>query len=197
MHGLINATLQFFVEDNYGTDRWAAVVRAAGLKTAIFETMLSYDDAMTVDIVAAISNAFGRSPESVLEDVGNYLMAHPKRQALRRLLRFSGRDFRDFLYALDDLPDRVRLAVPDLTLPAIACTDLGDDCFTITCRSPFPGAGCVLMGVLRAMADDYGALVTLEHHPGVDGCDRFDVTLVQEAFTPGRDFDLVAQGQAT
>lgn len=44
MHGLINATLQFFVEDNYGPDRWAAVVRKGGLKTTMFETMLIYED---------------------------------------------------------------------------------------------------------------------------------------------------------
>ncbi|SIT12268.1 Haem-NO-binding [Roseivivax lentus] len=192
MHGLINATLQFFVEDNYGADRWAAVARRAGLKTAMFETMLVYEDTVTNAVVRAIAQEFARPPEAVLEDVGIYLVTHPKRQALRRLLRFSGTDFRDFLYALDDLPDRMRLAVPDLRLPSIAVSDLGGDRFEISCRSPFPGAGCVLMGLLRAMADDYGALVVLDHHADDAGCDVFRVTLVKEAFMPGRAFDLVA-----
>ncbi len=196
MHGLINATLQFFVEDNYGADRWARIVRRGGLKTAMFETMLVYDDAVTEAVLNAIAQDFARSRAALLEDVGIYLVSHPRRQALRRLLRFSGNDFRDFLHGLDELPDRVRLAVPDLELPKITLTDLGQDRFRISCRAPFPGAGCVLMGLLRAMADDYGALVTLDHTEGADGQDVFDVTLVQEAFAPGRAFDLVAEAQA-
>ena len=177
MHGLINATLQFFVEDVYGPDRWASIIRRAGLKTTRFETMLSYDDRLTQDVVDAMASELGREPAAVLEDVGIYLVTFPKREAL---------------HALDDLPDRVRLAVPDLDLPPIAFSDLGGDRFTISCRSPFPHAGCVLMGVLRAMADDYGALVTLDHQTGTGRVDRFDVMLVQESFAAGRNFDLVA-----
>ena len=35
MHGLINATLQFFVEDVYGPDRLASVIRRAGLNDTL------------------------------------------------------------------------------------------------------------------------------------------------------------------
>ncbi len=75
------------------------------------------------------------------------------------MLRFGGVTFVDFLHSLEDLPDRGRLALPDLDLPELHITDHGPDFFTLKCRAELTGAGHVMVGLLRAMADDYGALV--------------------------------------
>ena len=57
--------------------------------------------------------------------MGTYLVSHPARAGIRRLLRFGGSDFRDFLHSLEDLPERGRLALPDLLLPPISVSDQG------------------------------------------------------------------------
>lgn len=49
-----------------------------------------------------------------------------------------------------------------------------------------------MIGVLRAMADDYGALVMLEHNGKSDGRDVITITLVETSFAEGRSFDLGA-----
>ncbi len=61
----------------------------------------------------------------LLEDLGTYLVSHPNVQGLRRLLRFGGAGFIDFLHSLDELHDRARLAVPDLDLPQLELRDHG------------------------------------------------------------------------
>ena len=125
-----------------------------------------------------------------LEDLGTYLVSHPNVEALRRLLRFGGVDFVDFLHSLDELSDRARLAVPDLALPPIELEAQRGDRFELRCRSMRPGFGHVMVGVLRAMADDYGALAIIEHGGASGGEETIAVDLMLAGFTSGRDFDL-------
>lgn len=193
MHGLINKAIQSFVTDTYGTSRWVEVTHLAGLEYTEFESMLHYDDIITQNVLDAVSRHFKVPRETVLEDVGTFLVSNPKVDGLRRLLRFGGVDFIEFLHSLDDLPDRVRLAVSDLYLPQLELHEHGPDHYSITCRSPHDGFGYVLMGVLRALADDYGALVFLEHAGSAPGEETIRITLIENAFAKGRHFDLGAR----
>ncbi|WP_323785132.1 heme NO-binding domain-containing protein [Thalassovita sp.] len=194
MHGLINRALQCFVRDTYGEDRWLDVARAAGLDPPRFESMLTYDDALFSDTLAALSRSLGKSKDDVMEDVGTYLVSHPHVEALRRLLRFGGVTFEEFLHSLDDLPERARLAVPDLDLPQLELRDCGPDRYLLVCRSRHPGFGHAMLGILRTMADDYGALVILDIERQEPGVDVISVSLVERAFAQGRSFDLGARG---
>ena len=119
MHGLVNRSIQCFLRDTYGAAAWAHVVREAGLGFDSFEAMLNYETAMTEAVLVAAARVLGRPRESVLEDLGTYLVSHENTQALRRLLRFGGVTFDDFLHSLEDLPERARLALTDLDLPAL------------------------------------------------------------------------------
>ena len=192
MHGLINRALQCFLRDTYGAPLWQAVTREAGLGFDTFEPMLLYELEQTRAVVAAAARLLDRPSETVLEDLGTYLVSHPNLEALRRLLRFGGVNFQDFLHSLEDMRGRGRLAVPDLDLPVLDLREDGPEHYLLTCRSPLPGAGHVVMGLLRAMADDYGALVLLDHRgPGVAG-EEIAIHLPALRFAEGRRFDLSA-----
>ena len=197
MHGLINRAIQSFVTDTYGLEQWLAVVREAELETAEFESMLIYEDQQTRKALAATAKLLNRVETDLLEDIGTYLVSHPHTEPLRRLLRFGGVTFVEFLYSLDELPDRARLAVSDLNLPHLELQQQSADRFSLICTSKHAGWGHVMIGVLRAMADDYGALVFLEHQGGRDtdaksGGESIEISLVESAFAEGRHFDLGA-----
>lgn len=195
MHGLINRAIQNFLRDTYGGAKWAAVARAAGLEFELFEPMLTYDAALTERVITAATAVLERPRETVLEDLGTYLVSHPNVEALRRLLRFGGIDFADFLHSLEELPGRGRLAVPDLDLPQLDLQETGAGQFRLAVWSPLRGAGHVMVGLLRAMADDYGALVLLEHEGaaapegGIAG-EYITIRLLAADFAQGRRFDL-------
>ncbi len=195
MHGLFNRAIQTFLRDTYGVAAWDAIAARAGIAADGFETMLLYDDAATEAVLAAASRHLSRAREELLEDLGNYLVSHPGLVRLRRLLRFGGVSYADFLHSLDELPARARLAVRDLDLPELELTEAGEGRFTLVSRGAFPGCGHVAVGVLRAMADDYGALVLLEHE-GVDagGEERIAIQLLDSRFAAARPFALVAAG---
>jgi hypothetical protein len=158
-----------------------------------FEPLLRYEDAVTLRLVDAAASRLGRPRESLLEDLGTYLVSHPNREGLRRLLRFGGVSFLDFLQSIDDLPGRGRLAVPDLDLPQLELQEEGGGRFLLACRGPHPAFATVMIGMLRAMADDYGALVLLEPAgKGADGAELIAIDLLDQSFAEGRSFDLAA-----
>lgn len=194
MHGLINRAIQCFVRDTYGQDCWLDIAQMADLSPPDFEAMLRYEDRLTFDVLQACGNRLGKPRDELLEDLGTYLVSNPNSEALRRLLRFGGDSFVEFLHSLDDLPERAWLAVPDLELPLLDLQEVSQDQFLLTCHSRYDGFAPVLLGMLRSLADDYGALVLLEMtrptDPDVDGA--ISIALLETAFSEGRHFELGA-----
>jgi len=193
MHGLVNRAIQVFVRDTYGVEAWKSVVRSLDLGFEDFESMLQYDARVTEDLVETACRQLSRERPDFLEDLGTYLVSHENVGALRRLMRFGGDTFLDFLLSLDELNDRVRLALPDLVLPALEIEKPEPSNFSIHVGSGMDGFEFVLTGVLRAMADDYGALVLLEYGGEQANQKTIDVSLLDLDFAQGRDFVLGAR----
>lgn len=195
MHGLINRALQGFLTDTFGKEVWERVRQDADLPFDGFEPMLTYDVVWTPRIIDSAARVLDRPRSAVLEDLGTHLVSNPRTEALRRLLRFGGVTYRDFLDSLEDLPGRAKMALPDINMPDIALEDCGSGEFRITCRFKVNGIGHVLLGLLRAMADDYGALVLLEHHGTTELGESLSIRLLDDAHGVARRFELAPQSR--
>ncbi|WP_039017491.1 heme NO-binding domain-containing protein [Halocynthiibacter namhaensis] len=196
MHGLINRSIQCFTRDTYGDQVWEQAVERAQTGHAGFEAMLTYDDDITYQFLDALAAVLNRSRQEVMEDIGTYLVSHEKVGAVRRLLRFSGVTFADFLHSLDELHDRVRMAVPDLHIPQLSLREHASGQFSLRCHWDHPDFGYVVMGLLRGMADDYGALVFMDHQ-GTQGADELiSIEVVEADFAEGRSFMLGNEEEA-
>ncbi len=193
MHGLINRTIQCFAQDTYGEAAWLNAMEVTGLGFAEFEAMLSYDEETPQLVLSALSGLLDVPQDTILEDIGTYLVSHENSEAVRRLLRFGGVNFLEFLHSLDDLPDRTRLAVADLKLPKLELREHAIDRFSLSVTGAVSGFAAVLVGVLRAMADDYGVLVFLERLPNRGGAEIIEIQVIETAFAAGRGFDLGAR----
>ncbi len=193
MHGLVNCAIERFVRTTYGDQQWRTICAAAELSEQRFEPLLTYSDHITQAIITSASQILKRSQEEVLEDLGSSLIsgADDAAVATRRLLRFSGDGFVDFLYGLDDLPDRIALAVPDLRLPELTVEESRPDLFFVRVGDGWPGFLQVIRGVLRAMADEYGVLVLIDLFD--DGPDAaLEVQVIEISYAAGRAFTLRA-----
>lgn len=190
MHGLINRSIQCFLRDTYGGAAWSDVAREARLNFDSFEPMLTYEAGLTDAVLNAAVKVLNRPRESILEDLGTYLVSHPSTEALRRLMRFGGVTFDDFLHSLEDLPERARLALPDLDLPGLSLQEQASGEYRLQVCSPIVGAGHVMVGLLRAMADDYGALVLLDHGGSGELEESVHIQLLDHRHSTGRKFDL-------
>jgi len=206
MHGLISKAIQSFLQDSHGAELWEEVALRSGVAQQLgpdgFEAMQCYEATLVEAVLATASTLLATPRESLLEDLGTYLVFNDRLEALRRLLRFGGVSFTDFLYSLDDLQGRTRLAVPELELPELTIGEDGPGRFILTCHRCQAGFGHVMVGVLRTLADDYGALAVLEHGgsrptPG-QGSRRADricdeliaIELYDPAYHAGRRFEL-------
>ena len=189
MFGLLLRSIQAYLRGTFGPALWARVLRAAGQPPEGFEPMLPYDAAVVDRVLAAAAQELRRPAEAMLEDVGTFLVADPGHRALRRLLRFGGAGFADFLHSLEELPDRARLALPGLDLPQIALTEAAPGRFRLEIASPLPALFPVALGALRTMADDYGALVLIDLAAEGDRA-TLTVQLLEAAHGAGRGFAL-------
>lgn len=206
MHGLINKSVQGFVTETYGGRAWIAVARTSGAEIGDFEALQLYDDVVTDQLLGAVERVLQKPRDRVLEDLGTWLVTRRQPDTVRRLLRFGGVDFEDFLHSLDDLPGRVRLAVPNLVLPPMELIEQARSVFLLRIGPGPRGFGAVMMGLLRAMADDYGSLAVLElanrdasgdgdGGTGMDGPlgkEVVEIRLIQSDYASGRDFHLSA-----
>lgn len=196
MHGLINQAIERFARDTYGDAFWQDLTQRIYLGFQKFEAMLSYDPSVTDRVLDGLAQALKKGRDEVLEDIGTYLVTAPKSDGLRRLLRFGGTDFVDFLYSLDDLPARARLALPELTIPQLELREHTSQSFSLNVYSDRKTGQIfshAMIGLLRAMADDYGALVMLDHKGGSNGEEVISITLLEVSFARARSFELGAR----
>lgn len=113
MKSLINRAIEEFLRATYGEDLVQSVAD---------------EEAVAVGRLAPLGAGFGTGaleraafrlskplPE-MFEDLGGWMT---RIEPVRRLLRFSGRDFKDFLLRLEELPGRAHLVLPDLEVPRL------------------------------------------------------------------------------
>lgn len=184
MHGLINNSIERFIRESYGEDAWRDIAARIELTAGRFEGFRRYPDALTLRLVAGGAERLAKPEAELLEDFGAWLA---RTEPIRRLLRFSGADFADFILTLEELPGRVRMIVPDLEMPRIHVETVGADRFRVATSRALPEWRSVLAGILRAMSDDYGALALIVDEGAAIGVDVSDQT-----FFEARDFDLGA-----
>lgn len=127
--------------------------------------------------------------DELVEDLGAWLV---RQDEIWRLLRFCGSDFLDFLLRLDELPERMRLVTDDIAVPEIVLSRGNDGQVWVTLGHGSPRWSALLTGLLRAMADDYGALCVITREGGGICIDVSDLD-----FAEARTFRLSARAAAS
>lgn len=194
MHGLILWIFEAFVRLTYGDQVWEKVLTDLDLHVQSVEPMFHYDVQIALSILRQLSIEQRRDRNSLLEDFGTFLVTDPRVERVRRLLRFGGVEYTDFLHSLEDLKGRAHLAVPDLTLPDILVDEVSPHVFEVTCENNPKGVPYVLLGALRALADDYGSLAYLDVMSERERSVVISVSLLERQHAEGREFLWATDG---
>ena len=194
MHGLILWIFEAFVRLTYGDQVWEKVLTDLDLHVQSVEPMFHYDVQIALSILRQLSIEQRRDRNSLLEDFGTFLVTDPRVERVRRLLRFGGVEYTDFLHSLEELKGRAHLAVPDLTLPDILVDEVSPHVFEVTCENSPKGVPYVLLGALRALADDYGSLAYLDVMSEREHSVVISVSLLERQHAEGREFLWATDG---
>ena len=195
MQGLINRAIQCFISVTYGEITWLKIVEKAGDGIANFEAFLDYPVSTTFGLVDAIEAQIALPRSVFLEDLGTFLVTSKTTSAVRRLLRFGGLTYEEFVLSLDELPERLSLALPEIRLPAIEVDLVSPKRYEVKVADGIDGFSYVVVGVLRALADDYGSLAFIEHASKA-GSSMITVVLAESDFAVGNHFDFAQVAHA-
>ncbi|MGR3199437.1 MAG: heme NO-binding domain-containing protein [Paracoccus sp. (in: a-proteobacteria)] len=178
MNRLVSRAIEEFLRSTYGEK---LVQELDGTP----EAEASVADPARIDVTGLSRGGYRLSKplSEMLEDMGGWMT---RIEPIRRLLRFSGRDFKDFLLRLDELPGRANLVLPTLPVPRLQ-VETSERGVRVMIIDPDPDAAWqfLFVGLIRGMADDYGALclITIE-----EASIRIDIW--EEQFAEGRLFSL-------
>ncbi|MFD1881050.1 heme NO-binding domain-containing protein [Paracoccus pacificus] len=187
MHRFVIRSIELFLTETYGMGFWRQVVALVGLGD--FGAFENCPQDKVAGVLATAAENLGKSVDELTEDIGAWLV---QMEALRRLLRFSGPDYRDFVLSLNEFRGRCHLILPEMEVPDFSVWQEGERLSV----SVDPGRDAAIhdlwrslvAGGLRAIADDYGALALIETNPqGI-----IEVTILSTDFAEGRDFVLSA-----
>lgn len=194
MHGLICKSLEGFVLDRHGPSVWSEICESVDLPFNRFEALHTYDDSTMSALLAATARRLRQPRLALLEDIGHWICTHPPLEAVRRLIRFTGATFVDFIYAFEEVQDLARVALPGLVLPTFRVTEDLPGHFVVTSHWTHGGGGAVATGILRAMADDYGVLAVIEtvgpKREAGGWRERIEVQLFETEFQTPREFSF-------
>lgn len=182
MLGLINRAIEIFLRETYGENFWREVARKSDVDPRGFNSLKDYPDRVTAKMLRISAVKLGNTPADILEDTGSWIV---RLEAIRRLLRFSGSNFSEFILSLEDLPGRARMALPGLHFPLISVTKKATNEFLIFGQNWSDGFQWVLAGALRGMTDDYGVLALIE--AGLDGV---EMKIIEQDFAESKPFQF-------
>ncbi len=158
MLALINRSFELFVRDCYGKALWERLARQAKVDPRGFFLLQHSSEAVTKVMISEASRILRKSADELLEDLGGWLT---RREPIRRLLRFGGRDYPEFIESFSEFPGRAVMVIDSLEAPKLRVTAYSMSLYEVEVDSDSDIWVVLLAGVLRGMADDYGALVVI------------------------------------
>ena len=120
-------SVEHFLKEKYGEKAWSLIRLRAGVKNHVFVTHECYPDHLMLDLARAAAEVTGKQTKMTAEDFiqffGICFVKFFSNYGYDRIIRVSGRHFRDFLSGIDNLHEHMRFAYPKILSPTFYCTE--------------------------------------------------------------------------
>lgn len=179
MYGLINQAVKDLVIENFGEEKWIAICQEAGLKNTKFADLDAYADSLTYDLVGAASKVLKLSAEDILVAFGRNWNKFTDKKGYGELMSMFGHDFFSSIENLNQLHDRMGLAMPNLKPPKFEAKKVSESEYLLKYFSERPGLSPMLFGLLESLAERYKIKIEIKHEPKTD-VQKFDLFRIKK-----------------
>lgn len=155
MYGLVNRAVEGLLRREHGDAVWETVRRRAGVSDAGFQRMKTYDDAVTVSLVAAASEELDISAADLLRAFGQYWVTYVADEGYGPMLTMAGSTLEEFLDQLDAMHARVGLTYRELRPPSFKI-ERQDGRLLVHYHSNREGLGPMVVGLLEGLIARFG-----------------------------------------
>lgn len=163
MYGMVNDAVRTFIVENHGEDVWLRICEDAGVTTREFEQLLTYNDDITYRLVGSISKHLGMDAADVLKHFGQYWPEYARDTSVGKMIRFGGDSFIETLQSLDEMHERVKIAMPEIRPPSFELETVGEDSYRLHYYSDRDGLGPMVIGLLYGLAAQKQTSIEVEH----------------------------------
>lgn len=179
MYGLVNAGVRDMVVDAGGEELWKTVRERAGVEDDQFTSLQHYEDEITMNLVAAASEALGLDPDEILKGFGKHWIEFTGRVGYGPMMEMAGDSLQQFLANLDQMHARIKISMIDLDPPGFSCSTREDGVAVVKYYSSRRGLVPMVIGLFEGLADKFGQSVTITHVKEKVSMEEPDVLEVQ------------------
>ena len=152
MYGVVNNAVQSFVLESQGQDVWERIKNKAGIELESFNSMQSYPDEVTYNLVGAASEILGLDAGIILEEFGKYWVLYASRlDGHAHYFKLGDEGLHGFLKNLDRMHLNIANTYSELSPPSFQSERVGDGLLHVKYCSPREGLTPFVKGLLLGL----------------------------------------------
>lgn len=175
MYGIVNKAIEDLIRENFGDDKWEAILTKSGVDEEFFISNEPYDDDITFKLAIAASEETNLTVSEVLQAFGEWWILRTTKEKYGGLMESGGNTLKDFLENLPVFHNRVMLIYPKLTPPEFKVSDLEDNSIHIHYFSKREGLQDFVRGLLSGLGKMYNTPVKIELIESRDAGDNHEI----------------------
>jgi len=123
----------------------------------------TYDDEITLRMLAAASDAYDMPINDLLVRFGRYWIVFAERGSFKFILDFTGQDLRGFISNLDRMHVGVQAVMPQAIMPSFRVAEDTAEKVVVEYRSTRTGLEPFVTGLFQGLAERFGVEADVQH----------------------------------
>jgi len=155
VYGMIHRGVRAMVIDQLGEEAWQATERKLGIGPTELISGMTYEDSLTIEIIAEAAARLNLDVEDCLLDFGRYWIKFADRGSFASVMDFTGQDLPTFIANLDRMHLAIATAMPMAQVPSFTLLSSSPGRLVVEYRSVRTGLEKFVIGLFQGLMDRF------------------------------------------
>lgn len=152
---MIHRGVRAMVIDQLGEEAWQATERKLGIGPTELISGMTYEDSLTIEIIAEAAARLNLDLEDCLLDFGRYWVKFADRGSFASVMTFTGHDLPTFIGNLDRMHLAIATAMPMAEVPSFSLISSEPGRLVVEYRSVRTGLEKFVIGLFQGLMDRF------------------------------------------